>query len=551
MFELSIAKKYLLPRWRELSVSIISLISIFVIALVVWLILVFFSVTNGLEKLWTDKLVAMTAPVRVMPTPEYYQSYYFLVDGISTDADYAYRSLGEKWKAAKSDPYDPHTDEALPSTWPKPDLDSQGRLKDPVKLAFQAIENLHGVGAVQAADFEMTMANLRLRLARRQGPTSEGWSQSFINQTVYLGSFDGGNPFLHKTLLPLHGEDEVNLVDSLSISQDDIQTESPLGIKKVSRKQYAARVGQSGQGELVQRYAIHQGLKGEYVLPQDLPLGGGIVLPKGYREGGVRLGDQGYISYYAPGATSIQEQRIPIYVSGFYDQGVMPIGGKFVLVNPSITTMIRATYQHNDNTNSTGINVRFKNLEDADKVKEQLQTAFTDLGISKYWHIETYKEFDFTKDILQELKSQKNLFLLISSVIILVACSNIISMLIILVNDKKVEIGIFRALGASSLQIAALFSICGLVMGLTGSILGILFATLTLRYLDNLISLLSALQGHEMFNQAFYGDIMPNELSYEALWFVLIATVVTSLLAALVPAIKASILKPAEILRSE
>ena len=89
MFELSIARKYLTPRWRQLSVSIISLISILVIALVVWLIVVFFSVTQGLEKSWINKLIALTAPVRVVPTEAYYQSYYYQIDGLSASSDYS------------------------------------------------------------------------------------------------------------------------------------------------------------------------------------------------------------------------------------------------------------------------------------------------------------------------------------------------------------------------------------------------------------------------------------------------------------------------------
>ena len=551
MFELSIARKYLLPRWRELSVSIISLISIIVIALVVWLILVFFSVTNGLEKLWTDKLVAMTAPVRILPTPHYYGSYYFLVDEVSQEAGYAHRSLGEKRHAKVSDPYDPHVDEALNAAWPQPDLDQAGKLKDPVKLAFQAIANLRDVGPVQAADFEMTIANLRLRLARPIEKSSDNLTQSFISQTVYLGSLDGENPYLKRTLLPVETQDEENLINSLQLSQDDIQAESPATVKKVSAEEYAARVSGLTKQQILDRYSLHKSAEGGYILPQDSSWGDGMLLPRSYREAGARLGDQGYISYFAAGATSMQEQRIPVYVAGFYDQGVMPIGGKFVLVNSSVTNLIRASYQHNDHTASTGINVRFDRLEDADKVKDQLLTAFRDEGIDKYWTVETYKQFDFTKAILQQLKSDKNLFLLIASVIILVACSNIISMLIILVNDKKLEIGIFRALGASSMQIAFLFGICGLVMGLAGSLMGIFLGMITLRHLDSLIAFLSALQGHEMFNEAFYGNIIPNELSYEALWFVLVATITCSLVAGLVPAIKASMLKPAEILRSE
>src|SRR5438445_12722145 len=110
MFELSVAFKYLIPRWRQLSVSIISIISILVIALVVWLILVFFSVSNGLEKIWMEKLTALTAPVRLTPTQAYYQSYYYQVDSISEHSQFTQKSIQEKRESAISDPYNPDID---------------------------------------------------------------------------------------------------------------------------------------------------------------------------------------------------------------------------------------------------------------------------------------------------------------------------------------------------------------------------------------------------------------------------------------------------------
>ena len=142
------------------------------------------------------------------------------------------------------------------------------------------------------------------------------------------------------------------------------------------------------------------------------------------------------------------------------------------------------------------------------------------------WRVETYQEFEFTKDLIQQLHSEKNLFTLISTVIIIVACSNIISMLIILVNDKKHEIGILRSMGATSLSIAAIFGICGIVMGTIGSIVGIIAALLTLHHLEYLVGLISGLQGYDLFNPVFYGETLPNEVSYEALLFVVFATAI-------------------------
>jgi len=65
------------------------------------------------------------------------------------------------------------------------------------------------------------------------------------------------------------------------------------------------------------------------------------------------------------------------------------------------------------------------------------------------------------------------------------------------------------------------------------------------------VNMISWVQGYDMFNPVFYGDMLPTEMSFEALAFVLISTAFISLLAGVVPAVKASLMKPSAILRSE
>lgn len=479
MFELSVALKYLLPRWRQLSVSIISLISILVITLVVWLILVFFSVTDGLEKIWVSKMVTLTAPVRVSPTPEYYNSYYYQIDSISANSEYATKSIFEKLHADASDPYDPEIDEEIPKEIAVADRHADGKLKDLVKLAYQTIDTLP---ETTANDFEVTFTNLKLRL-------SQGTSAT-ISQSMYLGSVDPHNHALQKIILPPANVD----LDKL---------------------------------------------------------GEGILLPKSYKESGVVIGDKGYLGYFTPTTSTVQEQRQPIHVAGFYDPGMISMGGKVILASHELTSTIRAAQSVEESSLTNGINVRFEPLTQAEGVKSQLQEAFDKLGISKYWKIETYKEFEFTKDIIQQLGSEKNIFSLIALVIIIVACSNIISMLVILVNDKRVEIGILRAMGATSTSIATIFGICGFVMGFIGSLVGTGLAYVTLKNIHGLIDLISRYQGYKAFNPMFFGDTLPTELSAEALIFVLSTTAIISLVAGVIPAVKASMLQPSKILRSE
>src|SRR3990167_10757581 len=141
MFEIKIALKYLLFKKRRFSSSIISLISIFIISLVVWLILIFLSVTDGIEKNWLNKLTSLNAPIRVSLSDEYYTSYYYLIDSISSFSDYSAKTIKEKFLADKSDPYDISVDRELPINFPRP-LYNNEEYVDPIKNIFSILENL-------------------------------------------------------------------------------------------------------------------------------------------------------------------------------------------------------------------------------------------------------------------------------------------------------------------------------------------------------------------------------------------------------------------------
>lgn len=692
MYELSVACKYLLPRWRQLSVSIISLISIFVIALVVWLIVVFFSVTNGLEKYWISKFVTLAAPVKITPTEAYYRSYFYQVDTISEASNYQHKSIFEKQAASNSDPYSPDIDQDLPPYWPLPDRRADGQLIDPVKELFSAIEKIPNS---VASTYETTFGNIRLSLNREYLARSieEGDSeQAFLAQSTMIGSLEKENPYLDTNLLSPSPADMTNLAKSITVAaplaqSDGSQNYRLLQAKSVQRRLtlffesvHVQKLAPSAKGwslpkeilpskgqieavallqaERVVQFIIsddrqklfeeilangHSAVKAtiefgragvfqadgkefttdvvplifrgkpfeatlikdslkqatslsevyfdislplqtihlegkvplkgleiadfslnpsanvlwihrledRYFLPSDPELGEGVLLPKNFRDAGVLVGDQGYIAYFSPTPSSIQEQRVAIFVAGFYDPGMIPVGGKLIFVDDKLTTAIRSAYSQQDKDGGNGVRLRLQDFSQAKEIKNRLEEALKERGVARYWNIETYHEYDFAKEILQQQKSDKNLFLVIAAVIIIVACSNIISMLIILVNDKKTEIGILRSMGAHSRSIATIFGLCGFTMGAIGSLVGIGLASATLHHLDQIISLFGHLQGHQMFNPTFYGKTMPNEISSEALLFVFALTALFSLMAGVVPAIKASLLKPSAILRSE
>lgn len=498
MFELQVALKYLIPRRRSLSTALISAMSVLVISLIVWLVIVFLSITKGIEENWLNKLTSLHAPIRIHPKERYFSSYYYQVDRIASASHHSVKTIGEKLISPSSNPFNPEVDPEPPPFWPKPDLRKDGAFLDPVKeLETVLTEVKKETAGFSYQDYEIAGALFRLALERPDlGPQGQ---IAHLSQMSYLLSFTDKNPKLSHLFM---------------------EEESPLLEK--------------GQ------------------LP-DLGSFAPVLLPKSYIDSGAKAGDVGSLSYIAPTAGYSQEQSILVKVVGFYDPGIMPVGSKCILVPPEITRTIFASSQtfSPDGTPTNGIFVWIDDLKSAHKVKEKIEQKLEEKGLSSYWKVTTFEEFEFSKDLHAQFQSDRTLFLIVAAIILIVACSNIISLLVLLVNDKRKEIAILLSMGAKLSSISFIFAFCGVVMGALGCLFGSLGAYLTLKNLDSLVLFLSKVQGRAAFNPLFFGKTLPSDFSLDAFLFIVIATPLLSLLAGLIPALKASRIHPSSVLRSE
>ncbi len=487
MFEFYIARKYLIPRKNTLSTSFVSFISVFVIALVVWLILVFLSVTSGLEEKWVHKLTSLHAPIRITPTDAYYTSYYYQIDRFASASHYTLKTIGEKATSLASDPYQPEIDPEFPTLLESADRLSTGNLKDPVKGIYELLSTLRNTNpSLSFQDYEIAGALLRVEKKR-------GGKIGQLSQVSYLLSLPTENPHFASLLI----EHQPELAVSTTLTP--------------------------------------------------------LILPKAYRDQGVLMGDRGTLGYSASSAISSQEQRIPFVVTGFYDPGILPMGGRCVIAPMEVTRAIRSASASFalDTMPQNGIFVWTTSRDQVNKTVAEIRQQLDHAALSSYWNVMSYDEFEFSKELVQQFHSDKTLFMLIAAIILLVACCNIISLLMLLIHEKKREIAILQSMGASRQSIAWIFGLCGGIMGSVGAFIGTLAAIITLHHLDLLVWALSALQGHTAFHPAFFGQSLPNQFSLEALSFILIATPLLSLLAGLIPAYYAVQVHPSLALRGE
>jgi len=153
---------------------------------------------------------------------------------------------------------------------------------------------------------------------------------------------------------------------------------------------------------------------------------------------------------------------------------------------------------------------------------------------------------------INALKVERNVMFLILSLIIIVAAFNIISSLIMLVNDKLKHIALLRTMGLSTGAVTRIFFINGALIGLIGTLIGSVLGTLFSYNIDNIKKSLESLTGATLFDPLIYFlTDLPAEINPLTILLVILISLLICFLAAIYPARKAAKLQPVEILRYE
>lgn len=180
------------------------------------------------------------------------------------------------------------------------------------------------------------------------------------------------------------------------------------------------------------------------------------------------------------------------------------------------------------------IHVVLKNPHQAPAVKRQLETT-----LGQTYAITTWQEEN--SEFFGALKLEKLGLTLILLLVILVAAFNIIGTLILLVIEKTREVGILRAIGASDRLIARVFLLDGMIIGLIGTLAG-LVAGLGLCQIIPRIEL-------DMPALIFQTSTIPVKVRLATVALIVISSMAICTLAALFPARQAARLNPVEALR--
>lgn len=193
----------------------------------------------------------------------------------------------------------------------------------------------------------------------------------------------------------------------------------------------------------------------------------------------------------------------------------------------------------------SGLRLKLDDLDLAPQVRQDLKQS---IGL-EYWVSDwTLRHSNYFKAV----RTEKTVMFIILSLIVAVAAFNIVSTLVMVVTDKQSDIAILRTLGMSPLSIMWVFMVQGTLIGLIGTLLGLVSGIVVASHIDVIVPALEQFFQTQFLPRGVYPITdLPAEMKQSDIIKISLLSFGISIIATLYPALRASKTRPAEALSYE
>ncbi|MDD2733171.1 MAG: lipoprotein-releasing ABC transporter permease subunit [Desulfuromonadaceae bacterium] len=193
----------------------------------------------------------------------------------------------------------------------------------------------------------------------------------------------------------------------------------------------------------------------------------------------------------------------------------------------------------------TGIQLKVEDVYHTDELARSINREMGSNFYARDW-------MQMNKNILFALKTEKIVMFIILTLIVLVAAFGIASTLFMVVMEKNRDIAILKSMGATAASIMKIFVLEGVIIGIIGTVVGVISGLLIARNLEPIINVIQKVTGQNFFNKdIYYLDHFPSLVVPSDVVLISVTAILISFLATLYPAWQASRMLPAEALRYE
>ena len=193
----------------------------------------------------------------------------------------------------------------------------------------------------------------------------------------------------------------------------------------------------------------------------------------------------------------------------------------------------------------SGVRLRLGDLFEARAVARELMGKYSSDLYATDW---TRSHANFFRAV----EIEKRVMFIILLLIVAVAAFNIVSTLVMLVTDKQPDIAILRTLGAAPGSIMQIFMVQGALIGVIGTVAGVLLGMLIGFNVDTVVPAMEQLLGFKFLaKDIYYISDLPSDVQLGDVTTIGVVSLVLSFIATLYPSWRASRTNPAEALRYE
>ncbi|MDO4705477.1 MAG: lipoprotein-releasing ABC transporter permease subunit [Comamonadaceae bacterium] len=193
----------------------------------------------------------------------------------------------------------------------------------------------------------------------------------------------------------------------------------------------------------------------------------------------------------------------------------------------------------------TGIRLKLRDLHQAPQVMQQLANTLTDRLLLRDWSMQNPNWY-------AAVQLEKRMMFIILTLIVGVAAFNLVATLVMTVAEKRADIAILRTLGATSGSIMAIFVVQGAMVGIIGTLGGLLLGLLVAFNIDVIVPSIEKLLGFQFLPQDLYIiSQLPSDPRASDIAAICAIALTLAFLVTLYPSWRASRINPAEALRHE